>query len=67
MVAYSSQQLKVHEKNYSAHDLDLLDMVFTLKIRRHDLYEVHSYILSDHMSLQCVEQEKVESQAKKIA
>lgn len=34
MIAYASRQLKVHEKNY---DLELLIVVFALKIWRHYL------------------------------
>jgi len=37
-VAYASKQLKVHEKNYSAHDLELVAVVFALKTWRHYLY-----------------------------
>jgi len=38
VVAYASRQLKVHEKNYPTHDLELAAMVFSLKIWRHYLY-----------------------------
>ena len=31
-VAYASQQLKVHERNYPTHDLELATVVFTLKV-----------------------------------
>jgi hypothetical protein len=31
VVAYSSQQLKIHEKNYPTHDLELVAMVHALK------------------------------------
>nr|GEV70877.1 hypothetical protein [Tanacetum cinerariifolium] len=31
VIAYASQQLKVHEKNYTTHDLNLGAIVFTLK------------------------------------
>ena len=31
VVAYGSRQLKVHEKNYSTHDLELAAVVFALK------------------------------------
>ncbi|GJR26092.1 putative reverse transcriptase domain-containing protein [Tanacetum coccineum] len=37
VMAYASRQLKVHEKNYTTHDLELGAMVFALKIRRHYL------------------------------
>nr|GEY59595.1 putative reverse transcriptase domain-containing protein [Tanacetum cinerariifolium]GEY61236.1 putative reverse transcriptase domain-containing protein [Tanacetum cinerariifolium] len=32
-IAYDSRQLKFHEKSYTIHDLELGDIVFTLKIR----------------------------------
>ena len=32
VVAYASRQLKLHEKNYPTHDLELATIVFTLKI-----------------------------------
>jgi hypothetical protein len=38
VVAYSSRQLKVHEKNYPTHDLELAAVVHALKTRRHYLY-----------------------------
>ena len=34
VVAYSSRQLKVHEKNYPTHDLELAAEVFVLMIWR---------------------------------
>ncbi|GJT14899.1 putative reverse transcriptase domain-containing protein [Tanacetum coccineum] len=37
VLAYASRQLKVHEKNYTTHDLEL-DAVFALKMWRHYLY-----------------------------
>ncbi|XP_059306353.1 uncharacterized protein LOC132057766 [Lycium ferocissimum] len=41
VIAYASRQLKVHEKNYPVHDLELAVVVFALKIWRHYLYGVH--------------------------
>ncbi|KAG2390376.1 uncharacterized protein HKW66_Vig0222180 [Vigna angularis] len=38
VVAYASRQLKIHEKNYPTHDLELAAVVFALKIWRHHLY-----------------------------
>nr|GFB15683.1 putative reverse transcriptase domain-containing protein [Tanacetum cinerariifolium]GFB15718.1 putative reverse transcriptase domain-containing protein [Tanacetum cinerariifolium] len=32
VIAYESRQLKIHEKNYTTHDLELGALVFTLKI-----------------------------------
>nr|GEZ63496.1 putative reverse transcriptase domain-containing protein [Tanacetum cinerariifolium] len=38
VIAYGSRQLKVHEQNYTTHDLELGSVVFALKIWRHYLY-----------------------------
>jgi hypothetical protein len=38
VVAYPSRQLKVHEKNYPTHDLELAAVVHALKAWRHYLY-----------------------------
>ena len=38
VIAYASHQLKKHETNYPTHDLELVAMVFALKIWRHYLY-----------------------------
>ena len=46
--------MKVHEKNYLTHDLELADVVFALKIWCHYLYGVHVDIFTDHKSLQYV-------------
>ncbi|WMV18591.1 hypothetical protein MTR67_011976, partial [Solanum verrucosum] len=54
VIAYASRQLKVHEKNYPTHDLELAAVVFTLKIWRHHLYEVHVDVFTDHKSIQYV-------------
>ena len=50
VIAYASRQLKVHEKNYPTHDLELPAVVFALKIWRHYLYGVHVDV-TDHNSL----------------
>ncbi|KAK2407303.1 putative mitochondrial protein [Trifolium repens] len=50
-VAYASRQLKVHEKNYPTHDLELAAVVFALKIWRHYLYGCTFVVFSDHKSL----------------
>nr|GEV14413.1 hypothetical protein [Tanacetum cinerariifolium] len=39
VIAYASHQLKIHEKNYMTHDLDLGTVVFALKMWRHYLYD----------------------------
>jgi len=50
-VAYASRQLKVHERNYPTHDLELAAIVFALKICRHYLYGAQFRVFSDHKSL----------------
>ncbi|GJR87853.1 putative reverse transcriptase domain-containing protein [Tanacetum coccineum] len=51
VIAYTSRQLKIHEKNYTTHDLKLGAVVFALKIWRHYLYGKKSVIYTDHKSL----------------
>ncbi|KAJ9547235.1 hypothetical protein OSB04_019778 [Centaurea solstitialis] len=51
-IAYASRQLKVHEKNYTTHDLELGAVVFALMIWRHYLYGTKCTIFTDHKSLQ---------------
>ena len=51
MAAYASRQLKPHEKNYLAHDLELAAIVFALKIWRRYIYEEKCFIYTDHKSL----------------
>ncbi|XP_050378569.1 uncharacterized protein LOC126795878, partial [Argentina anserina] len=51
VVAYGSRQLKIHEKNYPTHDLELAAVVFALKIWRHYLYGEKFQLFSDHKSL----------------
>ncbi|GKB08736.1 putative reverse transcriptase domain-containing protein [Tanacetum coccineum] len=47
VISYASRQLKIHEKNYTTHDLELGAVVFALKIwrqlilKRHQVYGVH--------------------------
>jgi hypothetical protein len=50
-VAYASRQLKIHQKNYPTHDLELAAIVFTLKIWRHYLCGCSFGVFSDHKSL----------------
>ena len=51
VVAYASRQLKSHEQNYPTHDLELVAIVFALKIWRHYLYREKCRIFIDHKSL----------------
>ncbi|GJT49558.1 putative reverse transcriptase domain-containing protein [Tanacetum coccineum] len=52
VIAYASRQLKVHEKNYTTHDLELGSVVFALKIWRYYLYRTRCTVFTDHKSLQ---------------
>ncbi|GKB85032.1 putative reverse transcriptase domain-containing protein [Tanacetum coccineum] len=58
MIAYASRQLKIHEKNYTTHDLELGAMVFALKIWRHYLYGTKCTVFTDHKSLQHILDQK---------
>ena len=51
VVAYASRQLKPHEQNYPTHDLELVVVVFALKIWRQYLYGEKCRIYTDHKSL----------------
>ena len=51
VVAYASRQLKKHEQNYPTHDLELVAVVFALKILRHYLYGATCQIFTDHKRL----------------
>jgi hypothetical protein len=54
VVAYSSRQLKVHEKNYPTHDLELAAVVHALKTWRHYLYGQKCDIYTNHKSLKYI-------------
>ncbi|GJZ21508.1 putative reverse transcriptase domain-containing protein [Tanacetum coccineum] len=58
VIAYASRQLKIHENNYTTHDLELGAVVFALKIWRHYLYGTKSVIYTDHKSLQHIFSQK---------
>ncbi|GKE89152.1 putative reverse transcriptase domain-containing protein, partial [Tanacetum coccineum] len=58
VIAYASRQLKIHEKKYTTHDLELGAVVFALKIWRHYLYGTKSVIYTDHKSLQHIFSQK---------
>jgi hypothetical protein len=45
VIAYASRILKTHEVNYLVHDLELVAMIFALKVWRCYLYE--SQVLYD--------------------
>ncbi|GJY76823.1 putative reverse transcriptase domain-containing protein [Tanacetum coccineum] len=52
VIAYASRQLKIHEKNYMTHDLELGAVVFSLKLWRHYLYGTKCTVFTDYKSLQ---------------
>ena len=54
IVAYGSCQLKNHEKNYPTHDMELVILVFALKILHHYLYGEQFEVFSDHKSLRYI-------------
>ncbi|KAD3336881.1 hypothetical protein E3N88_32400 [Mikania micrantha] len=58
VIAYTSRQLKVHEKNYTTHDLELGAVVFALKIWRHYLYGTKCVVYTNHKSLQHIFDQK---------
>nr|GEY90835.1 putative reverse transcriptase domain-containing protein [Tanacetum cinerariifolium] len=58
LIAYASRQLKVHEKNYTTHDLELGAEVFALKMWRHYLYDTKCVVFIDHKSLQHILDQK---------
>ncbi|GJW34379.1 putative reverse transcriptase domain-containing protein [Tanacetum coccineum] len=58
VIAYASCQLKVHEKNYTTHDLELGAIVFVLKMWRHYLYGTKCVVFTDHKILQHILDQK---------
>ncbi|GJT24767.1 putative reverse transcriptase domain-containing protein [Tanacetum coccineum] len=58
VIAYASCQLKIHEKNYTIHDLELGAVVFALKMWRHYLYDTKYIVFTNHKSLQHILDQK---------
>ncbi|GJU02704.1 putative reverse transcriptase domain-containing protein [Tanacetum coccineum] len=56
--AMLQRRLKIHEKNYTTHDLELGAVVFALKIWRHYLYGTKCTVFTDHKSLQHILDQK---------
>jgi hypothetical protein len=54
VVAYASRQLRKHEQNYPAHDLELSAVVHALKIWRHYMIGNKCQIFTDHKSLKYI-------------
>ncbi|GJT51032.1 putative reverse transcriptase domain-containing protein [Tanacetum coccineum] len=58
VIAYASRQLKIYEKNYTTHDLELGAVVFALKMWRHYHYGTKCVVFTDHKSLQHILDQK---------
>ncbi|GJX89775.1 putative reverse transcriptase domain-containing protein [Tanacetum coccineum] len=58
VIAYASRQLKIHEKNYTTHDLELRAVVFAFKMWRHYLYGTKCIVFTNHKSLQHILDQK---------
>ncbi|GJY77811.1 putative reverse transcriptase domain-containing protein [Tanacetum coccineum] len=58
VIAYASRKLKVHENNYTTHDLELGAVMFALKMYRHYLYGTKCIVFTDHKSLQHILDQK---------
>ena len=54
VVAYGFCQLKNHEQNYPTQDMELVAVVFALKIWRHYLYDEEFKVYSNHKSLKYI-------------
>ncbi|GJV74295.1 putative reverse transcriptase domain-containing protein [Tanacetum coccineum] len=59
VIAYASRQLKIHEKNYTTHDLEFGAVVFTLKIWRHYLYGTKCTAFIDHKITNLLDQQEL--------
>ena len=66
VIAYSSRQLKVHDRNYPTYDLELAAVVFSMKNWRHYLYVVHVDVFTNYNRI-CIFLKRVESPTKKVA
>nr|GEZ21555.1 retrotransposon protein, putative, Ty3-gypsy subclass [Tanacetum cinerariifolium] len=58
VIAYASRQVKIHEKNYTTHNLELGLVVFALKIWRHYLLGTKCTVFIEHKSLQHILDQK---------
>nr|GFC85027.1 putative reverse transcriptase domain-containing protein [Tanacetum cinerariifolium] len=58
MTKLTQKKLKIHEKNYTTHDLELGAVVSALKICRHYLYGTKCRVFTDHKSLQHILDQK---------
>ncbi|GJW32667.1 putative reverse transcriptase domain-containing protein [Tanacetum coccineum] len=58
VISYASRQLKVHDENYTTHDLELGAVVFALRLWRHFLYGTKCVVFTDHKILQYILNQK---------
>nr|GEZ23857.1 putative reverse transcriptase domain-containing protein [Tanacetum cinerariifolium] len=58
VISYASRQLKIHEKNYTTHDLELGAVVFALKTWRYYLYGTKCTVITNRKSLQHILDQK---------
>jgi len=58
VIAYAGRQLKTHEVNYATHDLELLAVVFALKLWRHHILGTKFELFTNHKSLQYIFSQK---------
>ncbi|GJR24391.1 putative reverse transcriptase domain-containing protein [Tanacetum coccineum] len=58
VIYYASRQLRIHEKNYTTHDLELGSVVFSLKLWRHYLYGTKCTVFTDYKSIQHILNQK---------
>ena len=54
VIAYGSRQLRKHEGNYPTHDLEMVAVIFALKIWRSYLYGGKVQVFTDHKSLKYI-------------
>ena len=54
VMAYGSRQLKNQEQSYPTHDIELVSIVFALKVWRHYLYGEKFEVFSYHKSLKYI-------------
>lgn len=59
VIAYASRQLKVHEENYLTLDLELVAVVFALRIWRHYLYGMSFQLFTNHKSLSTTSHKRI--------
>jgi hypothetical protein len=52
VIAYISRKLRRHEENYAMHNLELLSIVYALKVWRHYLVGQKFELKMDHCGLQ---------------